>query len=627
MATKIWPVLIGLLAVLLSLPTLALAARPESNAEIVVTGIRSSMSNWRQAETSHFIMLSDGSEAELMRLARNLERLHFLLAGLMGRGAEDGDIARLHITLIGDVSQFESMNLRNTRWQQGPYSDLFRVARYYDPREDGAVLASARADQRVVVERTQLSQQTVARVFTSMALAELNYQRREDMFGAIGSFDLQAGLADRHGDKMTFGEKDMVISQEQMLYAGYAQNFLLTYFPSAYPRWYLDGFGQIFATMELKGSNVLDFGRVPNGAATVMHNFGPYPLNNLLDDSYLTQPPSRTRWTPVHAWMMTHFLMFSDAHRRQLRQYLAARAQGVEAVTAAKIFGDTKQFSKDLGSYFYNRKPYLEISYDPSKIEEPLIRRLRESEAAFIKGRLELGARIEIPPTPNADTPPDVASKMTARRNDALGDRQKWLTKLRSDAGRWPNELGAQLLLAEAECRSGNAEECLAAARRAEIIAPSDARPKLWAGLAMVKLAALLPASERAPMLAAGRAQIIGANQADHEAIGPLLAYYASFVDVGETPSVSALDGLQKAMEEVPSAPVTRLALATALVKRGQIDAARPVILPVALGAYDSPERTSAQVLVAKIDASRHVQTSQGDLSGNSIQDGPASQN
>ena len=619
MAGKAWTRAVGLaLLPTLLLPQAALADRAPSgssaSSDIVVTGTRSKLSNWRQAETSHVIMLSDGSEAELVRLTRNLERLHFLISALMGRGADEDDTVKIRITLIGDAAQFDQMDLHNRRWQQGPYNDLFTIGRYYDPRTDGAVMASIGADQRVVVEHTPVNRESVAGVLSSMAMGPQpgsspgdQAQLRGDMMAAIGSITANQGMRSRGETGITFGENAMTMSQESLLYAGYAQHFLLTYFPAAYPRWYLDGFGQIFATLAVKGDNVLEFGRAPDGTTAVMHNFGPYPIKDVLTDEYLTEKPHKTGWTPIHAWMLTHFLFFSDKYRPVLRQYLAARADGQDAATAAKIFGDQKELAHELGSYFLNRKPYLQITYDGTKIEQPIVRRLRESEAAFVKGRLELGARVEVPPAPRADTPPEEVADMTRKRQEALRQRDTWLAGLRRDAARWPNELGAQLLLAEAECRSGNPNECLAAATRAEKIAPADARALMWKGYAMVHQAVSQSPALRATTLASARDLIVRANRIDHDAIGPLMAYYASFADTGETPSGTAIDGLQKAMEEVPAAPETRLMLAAALAKRGDSDVARPVIMPGAAGAYDTPEKPAAKALLAQLDSATRV--------------------
>jgi len=604
MAGKTWARLVASTAIFsLLLPQAALGASvPGAAPEIVVTGARSKLSSWRQAETSHIVMLSDGPESELIRLTRNLERLHFLISGLMGRGAVDDDTVKIRITLIGDAAQFDEMDLHNTRWQQGPYNDLFTIGRYYDPRTDGAVMASIGADQRVVVEHTSVNRESVAGVLSSIAMGPQagnspadQANLRGEMMAAIGSMAANQGMRSRGDTDISFGEKAMMMSEESLLYAGYAQHFLLTYFPAAYPRWYLDGFGQIFATMAVKGDNVLEFGRAPDGTRAVMQSFGPYPIKDVLDDEYLTEKPHKTGWTPIHAWMLTHFLFFSDKYRPELRQYLAARAEGEDGATAAKVFGDQKQLAHELGSYFLNRKPYLQVTYDGSKIEQPIVRRLRESEASFVKGRLELGARV--------DSSPEEAREMTRQREEALRQRDKWLVGLRRNAARWPNELEAQLLLAEAECRSGNPNECLAAAGRAAAIAPDDTRAMVWKGYAMVRQAVSQPPAIRNTTLASARDLIVRANQIDHEAIGPLMAYYASFADAGEAPSAAAMDGLQKAMEEVPSAPETRLTFATALAKRGQYDVARPVIMPVAAGAYDTPEKPAAKDLLAQLDA------------------------
>jgi len=592
--------------VLALLPGTAVAQatpEPASHSDVVVTGTRAQPSGWREASTQHVVVLSDGSEAELVRLTRNLERLHFLLSGLLGRPYQPDDQVRIHITLIGDVAEFDSMDLTNKRWQQGPFNDLFRISRYYDPREDGAVMATTRVDQRTVIERTPVNAHSVASAVSGLAQANqsLGAADRAALEGAVIGDLSTTGLISDHDLPVTFGEHAIDVPAESLLYAGYAQHYLQTYFPAAYPRWYLDGFGEIFASFATHGDNMLEFGRSPRGTGAVLNEFGGYPLADVLNDKYLTADPHKTGWTPIHAWLLTHFLFFSDTRRPQLRQYLAARAAGADAATAAAVFGDQKVLARELRAYYGARKPYEQVTYNPAVIDEPVVRRLTKGEAAFIKGRLELGARILVPPEPALDVSPKVAKLMQHAHDDAVRQRDTWLARLRDDATHWPKDIDAQLLLAEAECRSGNPDPCVAAAERAAAIDPADLRASVWKGLAMAESAAGAPPDQRAGRLDAARAAIAAANRQDPEAIEPLLAYFQSYAVSGETPTLNAIDGLQKAVGQVPNAPESRLALAGALAGRGQDAVARQIALPVAIGPYDSPERPAAKALVARL--------------------------
>jgi len=62
---------------------------------------------------------------------------------------------------------------------------------------------------------------------------------------------------------------------------------------------------------------------------------------------------------------------------------------------------------------------------------------------------------------------------------------------------------------------------------------------------------------------------------------------------------------LQKVVEEVPAAPAPRLELAGALVKKGESEGARDILLPVAAGPYNSPERPPAKALLDRIAHTR----------------------
>jgi hypothetical protein len=73
---------------------------------------------------------------------------------------------------------------------------------------------------------------------------------------------------------------------------------------------------------------------------------------------------------------------------------------------------------------------------------------------------------------------------------------------------------------------------------------------------------------------------IVDANHRDNDAVEPLLAFYASWALAGAKPPRSAVDGLQRAMEEVPAAPATRVELGEALAQQGASDEARKVVLP-----------------------------------------------
>lgn len=560
-----------------------------ADGDIVVRGRRDRPSNWREAETQHVIVLSDGREGEVTEIAHNLERLYFLLSVLLNRAEKADDTVKLRVTLIGDVAEFQNMDLRNLRWQQGPYNAAFDIRRYYDPRQDGAVLATTRIDQRVVLQRGQ----AVADVLQGVQLP--NAQPVGGPPGSSGGAGAgpggQAGLFGLQSNAdliRPINEESVPLTAEGMIYAGFAQHYLTTFFPAAYPRWYLDGFGQLFSTLVVRGDTVMEYGRAPAGTTAVLHRFGNFKLADVLSGAYLAQSADKTRWTPVHAWMLTHFLFFSPTRGGQFRSYLQAVANGRPSGEAAAVFGDADVLAKELRAYFYAKKPFERMTYPAMRADTPIVRRLSQGDAAFVKGRLELGSRVE---------------SVTGTEGRGQAQREAWLKRLRSDAAKFPADEGAQVLLAEAECRSGQSGQsgaCGAAADRALALAPNDSAALTWSGVAMTQQAVALTGEPRTAMLRKARATIARANRADTEAPGPLIAYHRSFALAGETAPVIAVDGLTKALTLVPNASATRLGLGTELASRGNTPAARGTLMPVARGGYDSPERRQA---VAVLDA------------------------
>jgi hypothetical protein len=231
------------------------------------------------------------------------------------------------------------------------------------------------------------------------------------------------------------------------------------------------------------------------------------------------------------------------------------------------------------------------LDFPAERAPPPTVRRLTRAEAGLIRGRLELGARIEVPA--------DGGSESSA----ALGRRSAWLARLRENASRFPNLIEHQLLLAEAECRAGNPEECLGTAERAIAQSPRDSTALVWKGTALTQLAVRAPAAERQRRLKEARSVIVQANRLDQEGILPLIAYYNSFAVAGEQASDVAVDGLFNVVHSSPAAPSPRLKLGEELIERDLEDEARKTLLPVAKGPFETPEQPAAAALLPRAGA------------------------
>jgi hypothetical protein len=568
------------------------AGRSDEKPAITVTGERPApgakpipMSDWKVAETAHLLVFSKGDEKKLARTAHNLEKLHFLLSVLLNRVEEPDQTIKLSVTLIGDAADFNNLGLRNLRWQQGPYpKNQFPSELYYDPREDGAVLATAQVDQKVTIEQG----------IPLFALGTMVPSQDGGMQNSV------AGPSGSVAEGVKVNEVAFDMPAEGRLYAGFAQHYLMTYFPAAYPRWYLDGFGEIFATLSAPEDGVIEYGRAPPGFREVMEWAGRYPVDDVLAGRYLNDRRAFPAWTPYRAWALAHLLFFSEEWKSPLKRYLAATASGAAPGEAAKAF-DIGKLQRELATYRGRNVPFERMTYPADRAPPPIVRQLKQSEAGFVRGKLELGARVEIPPAPPSGADAKTAARMNNARREALEDRAQWLERVRRNAARYPDELEAQLLLAEGECRSGNADACLAVAERALTLAPNSASALAWKGIALAQQAVAGPAEERKAKLRTARLAIARANRADTEAILPLLGYYRSFSEAGEAPPAIAVDGAAKVVESVPSAPTPRLMLGEGLAAHGEAEAARRALLPVAKGPYESPERSKAQKVLEAI--------------------------
>lgn len=530
-------------------------ASPKTGPDIVVQGVVDSPSAWRRAEAAHVIVTSKGSEAELKRVTNNLERLYALMSRLFRRTETSDDTVKLQVTLVDSANFFAAMKLRNLRSNEGPYAATFAGERYYDPREDGPVLAVARTDQVIKL---------------STALAE-----DRDLEDGSTSTDSEAS----GGTSMMGAAARAPIARkwEAVLYSAFAQHFLLTYRPAAYPRWYLDGVGALLSTFDVRRDGKVDYARDPLDYRKVFYAYGPLRVRDILTGDYLTD--AKAHWTPYHAWLLTHFFLFSQlkAERaQQFQRYMTAIAQGTPPPEAAAVFGDLKRLQHDLDVYQERGTEYARADAVAPPGGDPSISLVSRGSAAVIEARIELGTRL-------AATPADAG----------------WVATLRDTVAQLPYNAEAQLTEAEAECRAGQNDACLDSAERVLAKTPDNIRALAWKGIALTQQALAGPAADRVRALKAARVPIVRALRIDNDTPLPLLAFFNSYAQAGEPVPDQAVLGLVKVTQEVPAAPGPRLVLGQELLREGHADLARSVLLPVLYGGYDSPEKTQAQALLA----------------------------
>ena len=253
-----------------------------------------------------------------------------MLTRLYPPDASRGEPARLQVVLFDKSSQLRALGLDNPVTDERAYIQPFTAERYYDPREDGSVLAIARTDQIVKLD----TQKAKARDCEDL------------LANSMGADCLDMKSPPYH--------QPTIRSWEAILYGAYAQHVVLNHAPALYPRWYFDGIAAFFSTVRFKNNGEIEYGRPPADYKQVFRSYGRLDTAAVLSGSYLIKPTLRMDWTPYHAWLLTHFFVFSQLKKdeaAQFRHYMAAIAKGQTTAEASRAFGSMRRLSYHLLAY------------------------------------------------------------------------------------------------------------------------------------------------------------------------------------------------------------------------------------------------------------------------------------
>jgi len=376
---------------------------------------------------------------------------------------------------------------------------------------------------------------------------------------------------------------------ETVLFHEYAHHFMMQYFPSAYPPWYVEGFAEFYSTAEVDDEGAASIGKLAFHRAYGLLVSTPFPLARLLSDNPKAKDIEEAEAYYGRSWLLAHMLTFSDKRKGQLVAYLNAFAAGVPAEKAAKdAFGPLPALEKELNAYVKSRMPYRTYSGLDTKAAKIVVDTLDPALDALFVDRLNL------------------------LTNVTKDEQPRFLSSVRKTAARFPDNPYALDMLVEADLLEGKAEEASRLNDRLIALKPDYGPALLRKAEAMADKAN--EADDRDAHWKAVRALIVKANRLNNDDTTALFRYYQSFLREGTEPSKAAVNGLIRTYELAPQLGTIRLTLAQQLIRDKQPKAARAVLIPVAFSPHNGDAGIAARKLIEEIDGK--TESSQHDGAG-----------
>ena len=368
------------------------------------------------------------------------------------------------------------------------------------------------------------------------------------------------------------------LSPQAILLHEYAHHLMWSFSPNVvYPSWYIEGFAEALATAVFDRDGSIVLGNPPQYRGYGLLSGNALPIDKLMIADTLELTDQQREGLYGRGWLLSHYMLFSGKRPDQLTAYLRALNDGKPSLDAATAFGDLKVLDRELERYKTGKFSGIRIPAAKVPTGEVTLRKLTPGEAATMDVRIRSKVGV------NAKTAP--ATYERAKRA----------------AAPYPNDRGAQLVLAEAAYDAGDYVAAEAAADRA-----IAADPKAVDGFvykAMSQMAVASKAGDKSVNTWRAIRKIIAAgNRIDPDDPEPLILYFRSFGQAGVPPPDAAKRGLERAFELVPQDEALRLNTAALVLRDGDKARARQMLAPLAYQPHGRGTAVVATRLIAMID-------------------------
>ncbi len=390
----------------------------------------------------------------------------------------------------------------------------------------------------------------------------------------------RAGAAIAVVPKLRSTASDYEMSGETVLLHEYAHHFMTGLTARTYPRWFVEGFAEFFAGVKFRSDGSVSLGVPPEHRGPELAMAREVPIRRLLafDGGAGDAKPGYDSFYG-QSWALFHYLQFAPERAGQLEKYQQLLATGDTALEAAEgAFGDLDQLEKDIDAY---------------------VRRTRLGVVTIDRKHLDIGTIAVRPLRPGeAEVMPVVLrSKVGVTPEQAL----ELVPEARRIAARHPDDPAVLTALSEAEFDAGFNDAAIEAADRAVAIDPSRINAYIQKGYALFAMAqsgASPPDSWKAV-----RGQFVKANKVENDHPIPLVRFYLSYLEQGESPTRNAVSGLEWAMQLAPFDPSLRWMVVQQMIRDERLEEAARTVAPLAYSPHPGEHTEQARQLLREIEA------------------------
>ena len=369
------------------------------------------------------------------------------------------------------------------------------------------------------------------------------------------------------------------VTGDGVLLHEYAHHFMYSLTARSYPRWFIEGFAELFGGVRFGSDGSVRLGAPSNQRYAELNFAEAVPIRRMLDFDGGAGDSKGYDAFYAQSWLLFHYLLLEPARAGQLSKFQQRLATGDTALEAAEgAFGDLDRLASDLEAYQRRRLINVMVVDVKALGTGPVaVRKLRPGEAAMIPTMLE------------------------SRVGVSLEEAVALLPRARTVAAQYPDDPAVLAALAEAEYDAGNDDGAIAAADRALAIDPNQINAHLQKGYALFRKVSsgALPKTSWKDV----RIQFVKANKVEHDHPVPLLRNYLTYVEQGERPTDNAIAGLEWAMQLAPFDASLRWRVAQQMITDQRLREAAQTLGPLAYSPHPGEHTEQSRRLMQDIEA------------------------